>query len=226
MSSLEANGVPVAVCVPGLGLDERSWARVRRRARVVVVRLPGMGTQGPVGPLEDLTDQLLAALGPGRCVLVAHSQSCQVAVAAAERDARVVGVVLLGPATDPATRRMRVLAGRWVRTAIREQWWQVPVVVAQWLRTGPRDMVALWRRTVHDRIDERLRRVVVPVLVVRGQHDALCPTDWAAHLAAAAPRGRLVELPGAAHMTPQTRPDDVAGLLTGLIAEVTEEQAG
>nr|WP_243850983.1 alpha/beta hydrolase [Modestobacter marinus] len=223
---MEANPVPDVVCVPGLGLDERSWARVRRRAGGVVLRLPGMGARGPVGPLAELTDQLLAALGPGRCVLVAHSQSCQVVAAAAARDARVAGLLLLGPTTDPRMRRLPVLAGRWLRTAVREQWWQVPVIVAQWLRTGPRDMTALWRRTAPDPIDQRLRRVDVPVLVVRGTRDALCPAGWAGHLARSAPRGRLVELPGAAHMTPQTRPDDVAGLLAGLLAEVVEEQAG
>lgn len=226
MSSLEANGVPVAVCVPGLGLDERSWAPVLRRTRGVVVRLPGMGVRGPVGTLPELTDQLLAALGPGRCVLVAHSQSCQVVAAAAARDARVVGVLLLGPTTDPRMRRMPVLAGRWARTAVREQWWQAPSIVAQWLRTGPRDMTALWRRTAPDPIDERLRRVDVPVVVVRGERDALCPRDWAVRLAGSAPRGRFVELPGAAHMTPQTRPDDVAVLLAGLLAEMDGEQAG
>lgn len=226
MSSLEANGVPGTVCVPGLGLDERSWARVRRRTGGAVVRLPGMGVRGPVGTLVELTDQLLAALGPGPCVLVAHSQSCQVVAAAAAQDARVAGVLLLGPTTDPRMRRVPVLAGRWLRTAVREQWWQVPFVVAQWLRTGPRDMTALWRRTAPDPIDERLRRVAVPVVVVRGAHDALCPRDWAEHLARSAPRGRLVELPGAAHMTPLTRPDDVVRLLADLLAEVDDEQVG
>jgi pimeloyl-ACP methyl ester carboxylesterase len=77
-------------------------------------------------------------------------------------------------------------------------------------------MTALWRRTAPDWIDERLRRVAVPVVVVRGDRDALCPHDWAAHLAWCAPRGRLVELPGAAHMSPHTHPDDVARLVCGL----------
>jgi pimeloyl-ACP methyl ester carboxylesterase len=43
--------------------------------------------------------------------------------------------------------------------------------------------------------------------------DRLCPHDWAARLAAAAAQGRLVELPRAAHMTPQTHPEAVAELL-------------
>jgi pimeloyl-ACP methyl ester carboxylesterase len=113
-----------------------------------------------------------------------------------------------------------VLAARWVRTAVREPWWQVPLILAQWLHTGPAAMTALWLRTSPDRIDARLRRVAVPVVVVRGTRDALCPHDWAAHLVASAPRGRLAEVSGAAHMTPQTHPDAVARLVGDLVLEL------
>jgi pimeloyl-ACP methyl ester carboxylesterase len=215
-SAARAATVPEIVLVPGMGLDERSSARLRRRIGGTVVILPGTGRRRPVGTLGELTDQLLAALGEGPVVLVGHSQSCQVVVAAAERDPRIAGVLLLGPTTDPRLRSPRVLALRWLRTAVREPWWQAPLILAQWLTTGPAAMTALWRRISGDRIDERLGRVGVPVVVVRGVRDALCPHDWAAHLAGCAPRGRLVELPRAAHMTPQTRPDDVARLVAEL----------
>jgi pimeloyl-ACP methyl ester carboxylesterase len=217
-SAADASAVPGVVHVPGLGLDGRSSARLRRRSGGTVVILPGMGLRRSVGPLPDLADELRAALRSGPVVLVGHSQSCQVVVAAAERDPRVTGVLLLGPTTDPRMRRLPVLAARWVRTALREPWWQLPLVLAQWLHTGPAAMAALWRRTSGDRIDERLRRVAVPVVVVRGDRDALCPHDWAAHLAGCAPRGRLTEIPGAAHMTPQTHPDAVAALIEELLA--------
>jgi pimeloyl-ACP methyl ester carboxylesterase len=218
VSAVEAAAVPEIVLVPGLGLDERSSARVRRRIRGTVLILPGMGARRHVGPLDALAAELLAALPSRPVVLVGHSQSCQIVVAAAERDARVRAVVLLGPTTDPRLRRPVVLAWRWLRTAAREPWWQAPLVLAQWLRTGPRAMRALWRQIAADPIDARLRRVGVPVLVVRGTGDALCPYDWAGHLAACAPRGQLVELPGAAHMTPQTHPDDVARLIAEFVA--------
>jgi pimeloyl-ACP methyl ester carboxylesterase len=215
-STDHAAAVPRIVLVPGLGLDERSSARVRRRIRGAVLILPGMGRRRRVGTLAELAGALLAQLGPGPVVLVGHSQSCQVVVAAAERDDRVRAVLLLGPTTDPRLRRVAGLTGRWIATAVREPWWQVPLVLAQWLRTGPVAMGQLWRQTCADRIDERLTRVGVPVVVVRGTRDALCPHDWAAHLAARAPRGRLVEIPGAAHMTPHTHPDAVARLLRDL----------
>ena len=216
-SAADAAAVPRIVLVPGLGLDERSSARVRQRIRGTVLILPGMGARRHVGTLDALVGELLAALPFHPVVLVGHSQSCQVVVAAAEADTRVVGVLLLGPTTDPRMRRPVVLGWRWLRTAVREPWWQGPLVLAQWLRTGPRAMRALWRQLAADRIDVRLRRVTVPVVVARGTADALCPHDWAVHLAACAPRGQLVELPRAAHMTPQSRPDDVARLVAELV---------
>jgi pimeloyl-ACP methyl ester carboxylesterase len=203
------------VLVPGLGLDERSSAELRRRVPGTVVRLPGMGLAGPVPALDALAGGLLAALGEGPVVLVGHSQSCQV-VALAARDPRVRAVVLLGPTTDPRLRSVRGLAWNWLRTALAEPWWQVPLVLAQWWRTGPRAMAALFRIAAPDDTDRRLRDVDVPVTVVRGTRDRLCGAAWAVRLADAAPEGRLVEIPGAAHMTPQTHPAAVAALLRSL----------
>jgi pimeloyl-ACP methyl ester carboxylesterase len=200
------------VLVPGLGLDARSWSRVRDRLPAAVVHLPGMGLAKPVPSLDRLAGRLLDGLGAGPVVLVGHSQSCQV-VAAAAVDPRVRALVLLGPTTDPRLRSAAGLAGRWLRTALAEQWWQLPLVAAQWWHTGPRAMRALWRAAAPDPIADRLRAVAVPVLVVRGTRDRLCDADWARTVAAAAPHGRLVELPGAAHMTPLTRPAEVAVLV-------------
>jgi pimeloyl-ACP methyl ester carboxylesterase len=204
--------MPRFVLVPGLGLDGRSSSRLRRRLPADVVLLPGMGLRDAVPSVDELAVRLCDQLGEGPVVLVGHSQSCQV-VAAAARDRRVVGVVLLGPTTDPRLRTPWGLAGRWLATVLREPPWQYPLVLAQWLRTGPRAMAALWRSAAPDRIDMRLAAVRVPVAVVRGTRDALCPADWARRLAGAAPTGTLVELPGAAHMTVQTHPDDVAAIL-------------
>ncbi|MGY2128594.1 alpha/beta fold hydrolase [Blastococcus sp. SYSU DS0617] len=213
------------VAVPGLGLDARSWSGVLGLLPADVVELPGMGRREPVPPLETLADEVRSRLGAGPVVLVGHSQSCQVVVAVAERDPRVAAVVLLGPTTDPRLRRARGLVAAWVRTALREPWWQVPRILAQWLHTGPPAMRALWRRAAPDRIERRLSGVTVPVIVVRGTRDALCSADWAATVAAAAPRGRLVEIPGAAHMTPQTHPAVVADLLRGEIGDPADSRA-
>ena len=202
--------------MPGLGLDGRSLKDVAALIPLSVVLLPGMGLGRPVPTLDALAERLLTELGEGPVVLLGHSQSCQIVVAAAERDARVVGVVLVGPTTDPRLRSALGLTWRWLATAIGEPWWQVPRIVAQWWSTGPRAMVALWRGAAPDRIDERIRRLTVPVVVVRGRRDRLCANDWAQHLASVAPQGRLFELPGVAHMAVQTAPAEVAGIVRQL----------
>jgi pimeloyl-ACP methyl ester carboxylesterase len=205
--------VPVRhVLVPGLGLDGRSSARLRGIVPAEVVLLPGMGLGGSVPPVDALAARLLAGLGEGPVVLTGHSQSCQV-VAVAALDPRVVAVVLLGATTDPRLRSAIGLVRQWLRTAVHEPIRSVPTVLAQWWRTGPRSMLALWRSAASDPIERRLAGVQVPVIVVRGTRDRLCPHDWAARVAEAAPKGRLVELPGAAHMTPQTHPAEVAAVL-------------
>jgi pimeloyl-ACP methyl ester carboxylesterase len=217
--------IPRLVLVPGLGLDGRSSERLRRRVPADVVLLPGMGRAAPVPSLDVLASRLRGRLRAGPVVLVGHSQSCQV-VAAAAVDPRVAGVVLLGPTTDPRLRALRRLAGWWVRTAVREPWWQAPLVLAQWLSTGPRAMRALWRVAAPDRIDARLRAVRVPVTVVRGTRDRLCRADWVQTVAAAAPLGRVVEVPGAAHMTVQTHPDDVAAVLRDALTAAAGPNGG
>jgi pimeloyl-ACP methyl ester carboxylesterase len=174
-----------------------------------------------VPSLDALAGLLRERMGEGPLVLAGHSQGCQV-VAAAAGDPRVRGLVLLGPSTDPRLWSRAALAWRWLRTALGEPWWQLPLILAQWAHTGPRRMVALWRASAPDRIDRRLATVHVPVVVVRGSRDRLCDADWAAGLAAAAPDGRLVELAGAAHMTPQTRPAEVARVLIEALHGVGE----
>jgi pimeloyl-ACP methyl ester carboxylesterase len=171
-----------------------------------------MGRPVAVPPIEDLAALLRARLGRGPVVLAGHSQGCQVAAAVGE-DPRVAALVLFGPSTDPRLRSPLGLTLRWLVTALGEPTWQLPLVLVQWLRTGPARMRALWRQASPDRIDRRLRRVRAPVVVVRGRRDRLCDAGWARSLVAAAQGGRLVELPGAAHMTVQTRPDAVAALL-------------
>ena len=210
------------VLVPGLGLDGRSSARLRRALSADVVLLPGMGRPAPVPSLDQLADLLCAALGPGPVVLVGHSQSCQVVAAAAERDARVRAVVLIGPTTDPRLRSPAGLVLRWLATAVREQWRIFPLVLAQWLTTGPVAMRQLWQQVAPDRIEARLPRLRVPVTVVRGTRDRLCAHDWAARLAAAAPAGRLVEVPGAAHLVVTTRAADLAAVLAPLCAAAAD----
>lgn len=207
------------VLVPGLGLDGRSSAALRARRPAEVVLLPGMGLAEDAPTVDELAARLLAGLGEGPVVLVGHSQSCQVVAAAAD-DPRVAAVVLIGPTTEPRLRSAGGLARQWLRTAVHEPARVVPLVVRQWLSTGPRAMRALWRQAAPDRIEHRLPLLDRPVVVVRGTRDRLCSHDWAAELAARARHGRLVEIPDGGHLVVTTHPGEVAALLDDVAAGV------
>lgn len=61
-----------------------------------------------------------------------------------------------------------------------------------------------------------LGTVDVPALVVAGEHDRLAPPEEAAALSRALPRGDLVVVPNAGHLTPIEAPEMVTEALRGL----------
>jgi len=204
---------PPVVLVPGLGLDGRAWGQVRQRlvGRVHTVLLPSMGRSSPRGTdlrVERQAERLLSEVlvqGAGPVVMVGHSASCPVVVEAAARSQIVVGLVLIGPVTDPRAATWPRMLGQWLRTAPHERPWEVPVLVPQYLHTGVATMVRSMDVMRWYRTDHALARLGIPVVVVRGAQDRIASEEWSARLSAIA-RGRLQTVAGAAHMVPLTHP--------------------
>ncbi|NYJ73553.1 alpha/beta fold hydrolase [Allobranchiibius huperziae] len=219
-------GNPLVVFVPGLGLDELEWERVRARLDrdSVVVVLPTMGQPAPRG--LDLRVEAQAALLARRLprnaplILVAHSASCPIAADLASRSGDVVGLVLVGPVTDPAAASWPRLLVQWARTAVREPWWQLPALFRQWARTGPGSMIRGMNAVRPFRTDHALRSVQAPVAIVRGERDQIAAKEWSATVQSAS-GGHLSTVRGAAHMVPTTHPDAVVDAAHHVLAAVT-----
>jgi pimeloyl-ACP methyl ester carboxylesterase len=216
---------PRLVLVPGLGLTAEAWAPALRhlaahgiaRARVEVTALPGYGLPARRGQnLEPavLARSLLDRCPPGRLtVLAGHSASCQVvAHAAAQAPDRVVGLILVGPTTDPRAGTWPSLVVRWLRTAAHEPPRQVPSLLRQYSRTGLCSAARAMDAARQDRVDRALRGVECPVLLLRGRRDRIVPQDWLSALARTRPEGRrtAVTLERGAHMVPLVHGDLVA----------------
>jgi thioesterase domain-containing protein len=130
---------PVVFLVPGLGLDDRVWSGVRRRlaGEVGVVLLPALGERADRTVDLAVDEQArrllrqLAGRGDGPVVLVGHSASCPVVVEAANQSSLVVGLVLIGPVTDPRGRTWPRMLWQWMRTAVHERPGEVPVLAPQ-----------------------------------------------------------------------------------------------
>lgn len=211
----------MVVFVPGLGLDGRAWTAVRRElvGDSVVVVVPSMGGPAPRGTelcVERQGERLLAALPRGRrVVLVGHSASCPVVVEAARRTTDAVGLVLVGPVTDPRARTWPRMLSQWLRTAAHEHLWEAGPLAPQYRRTGLATMVRGMNAVRQYRTDRALKGLSVPVHIIRGERDRIATQAWCNELAGMA-TSRVTAVDGAAHMVPLTHPRVVAAAADSL----------
>ncbi|MEU7474636.1 alpha/beta fold hydrolase [Lentzea sp. NPDC042327] len=198
---------PDVVLVPGLGAlgylaDTLAGCGAFTRAHLLDV--PGFGHRAarvcPAGigavarAVCDWVEEVVAA----PVVLAGHSTGAQAALhAAAARPELVRSLVLLGPTFPPEQRGLGGLVSGFLRTLPHEPPSVVRGTVPDYLRAGPVEIARFVRSAQRDRPEEVVARVGCPVLVVRGEHDALSPVHWVERLAAAAPDGRAVVVPGA-----------------------------
>jgi pimeloyl-ACP methyl ester carboxylesterase len=215
-------GEPPVVLIPGLGtlgylIDTLHGCAAWTHAALLDV--PGFGHHRPrpcapvLADIAALTAKWLRSVGGRPVVLFGHSTGAQVAlhVASAAPDL-VAALVLAGPTFPPALRTVGPLARAVPRNLRYESPGLVPANMPYFFRGGPISLVRFLRSAQHDRPEDLIASVRCPVTVVRGQHDAFCPAAWAGELAASAPNGQLVTVPGA-HAFPYGR-----GGLTAAIA--------
>lgn len=218
-------GRPELVMVPGLGTLGYLLPTVRRCAewtRVHVLDVPGFAhpAGGEIAPTVEAIGRAVADWVRTACarpvVLAGHSTGAQAALRAAVTIPDLVdGAGLLGPTFPPAERRVGPLLRAIARTLPYERVAIVPLAGPGYLRGGTR-MLSLIRDGMRDRPEEVVSRLGCPLLVVRGEHDALSPAVWARELAARVPDGRVAEAPGG-HNIPFFSPEETAAALRSLV---------
>jgi pimeloyl-ACP methyl ester carboxylesterase len=203
---------PLVALVPGLGLDADEWNAVRDElaGSSVVVLLPSLGQPAPRPAdlsAEALATRLLELLPQGTpTILVGHSASCPVVVSAASRSGDVVGLVLVGPVTDPAAQSWPRMLRQWARTAAHERVSEAPILARQYWRTGPVSMLRGMNAVRRFRTDLALQSLTLPVEIIRGHKDRIATQDWSSELGRTS-HGHLTTIDGAAHMIPLTHPE-------------------
>jgi len=198
---------PVFVLVHGIGMSHRYLTRLHGELAatgdVHSVDLPGFGrSPKPPGGVTiaqyaDYLAELLPMLSPRPVVLVGHSMGAQFVTETAVRHPSLVAhLVVIGGVTDPTRDSVLRQALALARDTLKEPLRGSLIVFADYLRCGPRWYLATLRPMLAYRTDLRLREVDAPILVIRGEDDPVSRHEWGVHLAAQAPRGRLLELPG------------------------------
>jgi pimeloyl-ACP methyl ester carboxylesterase len=225
-----AGGKPV-VLVHGIGVGSAYFARLARllarERRVLVPELPGTGRSGrPPHPLDVpeaacVLASVIRHLAPGSApALVANSLGCQVAIELAAREPALAGpLVLIGPTVDPRYRSVARQGAGLVLDLVREPPALWRIVARDYLRFGPQALAATSLHALGDRPEDKLPALRSPVLVLRGERDAVTSDAWGHRCAALAPRARYRAIPGAAHAPHFSRPGVVAGIVEAFLAE-------
>lgn len=222
-------GDPVLL-LHGLGVSGRYLMPLAQalgeRRRVIIPDLPGWGrSERPERPLgiagaADVLAELLGRDDGAPVPIVANSYGCQVALMLAERHPELVGpLVLIGPTVDPRYRAWSIHAVRLGLDSVREppRLWRI--LIGDYARMGLRPLVATARAALEDRPEERVSRLDTPVLVVRGERDAITTLEWARACASLAARGTFATVENAAHAAHFSHPRAVARLVESFLAE-------
>jgi len=189
--------------------------RLALRHRVYAPDLPGFGKSGKptraadVPGLSDALARWMRKLGLEQSALVGNSMGCQIIVELAARHPDLVErVVLQGPTMDPRARSTLRQIGRLLLDAPLESPSLLPIELRDYASAGTGRAWHTFRHALADRIEDKLTRVRVPALVVRGSRDPVCPQRWAEEAVGLLPEGQLVVLPGAAHTANYSASDE------------------
>lgn len=199
-------GVPEVALVQGLGVADYllpGLGALGEWTRAHLIELPGFaGSSDP--PHELSVPEFAAAVGEwltaqrfAEVVLAGHSSGTQVAAQAAVGRTDIAGVVLASPTIDPVARGPLRLLVRWRIDGRREPPGLTRSHRPEWKRAGLRRMLRLVTAHLRHQIEEPVAQLTVPLLVLRGSRDALSTRRWGQRLAALAPDGEYLELPGA-----------------------------
>lgn len=223
------------VLVHGIGVSSRYMVPTIKRLaphyRVYAPDLPGFGhSYKPPRALNisELADALAAwmeAVGLQSAALLANSFGCQVVAEFAVRHPeRIEKAVLQGPTVDPAARTARQQIWRLLRNAPTDPPSHALNIARDYRDCGTRRLLRTLRYMLEDRIEEKLPRVSVPLLVVRGSRDPIVPQRWAEEATALLPRGRLVVVPGAGHTMSYAAPLELARVVRPFLEETNADE--
>ena len=225
-----ANGESGAVIlIHGLGTSHRSNQRLHtelaRTETVHSVDLPGFG--GLPAPDEPLGVAELARAVAGvlddlnvtQAVVVGHSMGAQWVVEIAhQRPDLVAQVILIGPVTDPE----RCTAGEQslalARDVLGESLGANAVVFSDYLRCRKCWYLAQLKHMLEYPIEQRIARLQMPVLVLRGGNDPVASAAWCRRLRDLAHRGSLVTVPHHRHVVQYTSSRAVASAIRAFVA--------
>jgi 2-hydroxy-6-oxonona-2,4-dienedioate hydrolase len=196
-----------------------------RQGKVFVPDFPGYGRSGrrnPAPKRREMVEALagiLDALGLERADLLGNSYGAQIlADFAVEHPQRVRRLVWVGPTVNPRRRSFPKQFVDLLSCVPHEKLSLVARVTAIYLKAGPRVVVQTVREALDQEIERILPRVQAPVLVVRGEHDAMARQRWCEQVRDLLPHAQLEVIAGGGHALNYSQPRRLAEAVANFIA--------
>ena len=226
----QQNNLPL-VLVHGFGVSGSyfiSFAECMAADRAVhIPDLPGHGySTTPSHPLDinGLAQALvdwLDVMGLKRCVLLGQSMGAQIAIEAAMRhEERFAGLILIGPTADPHAGLVRH-AFRLLKVAPFERLSLFTILFRDYLRMGGR-LIPECGAMLRDPVASKLERVHPPVLLLKGEYDAIVSDAWFYELRRGLGNPSELIIAGGGHAVQHSHPEEVAKALKPFLNNLDE----
>lgn len=226
----QATAQPSIVLVHGVGVSGRYMLPTARALAphhpVFVPDLPGFGRSEKPPHIHDvaaLADDLagwLHELGLARTCLVGNSMGCQTIIDMVLRYPELAGwAVLVGPTGDPRAPSLPAQLLRGARDMLGEPIRYWPLLFWDYLRAGPVRTLTTLHYALQDPPLDKLPRLAIPTLVVRGTHDPIAPQRWVEQMVEKLPHGRLLVIPNASHALNYMAPAALAEAVRDFLRE-------
>jgi pimeloyl-ACP methyl ester carboxylesterase len=233
---------PTVLLLHAFPLDARMWDGQRAALEAAGHRVVAPDLPGPEPELGfDVWARRVLGLVDGAFVPVGCSMGGYLAFELwRQAPERIPALVLVDTRATPDTpeqRNARDDSIRLLGEAGREAFWDElaprlfsarpePAVLARAREIAleqPLTGLVAAQETIRDRPDSRptLATIDVPILVAVGEEDGLTPPEDADAMAAAVESARLLRVPGAGHLSPLERVDEVSEALVAFVGEVS-----
>jgi 2-hydroxy-6-oxonona-2,4-dienedioate hydrolase len=186
--------------------------------------LPGFGHSSKpahalsLPALAEALASWMTGAGLGAAAMVGNSLGCQVIAEFGVRyPERVTRAVLQGPTIDGYARTTVRQIGRFISDLPRERIPEYVINGHDYWRTGLHRGWETFQIALADRIEAKLLRLPMPVLIVRGVHDPIVSQRWVEELARLLPDGRLIITQGA-HTPNFSEPESFASVIRPFLA--------
>jgi pimeloyl-ACP methyl ester carboxylesterase len=216
-------GQPPVVLVHGFGISSSYFVPLAKRLAphfdVYVPDLPGHGKSAtPPRPLDvpalgAALHAWLDANSIARACIIANSMGCQVTAELATRSRDVsTRLVMIGPTLDREARTLWRVLPRFMAGGRHERLSMAALLLRDYARMHVR-LIAEFRAMLAYRIEDVVPRISVPVLFIRGEHDAIAPLAWVEELVSATPMADLSVVRDGGHAVHYGRPDQTLNVI-------------